>query len=124
MHCTSPSRIAPNLMIGAFLVAAGVLVLLDNLELVYLGPIWEWWRLWPLLLVLFGFGKFWEGATVKERRQGFWLIAIGIWLLISFFEVFGLGFGETWPLLLIAAGISSVWQALSAPRPHLEHQGE
>jgi hypothetical protein len=61
---------------------------------------------------------------MKQRRHGFWLITIGVWLLISFFEVFGLGFGETWPLLLIAAGISSVWQATSNEPHRISQQGE
>lgn len=124
MGRTSKLRFAPHFILGALLIAAGVLVLLDNLELVYLGSIWELWRYWPLLLILLGVGKFWEATSMKERRDGFWLIAIGVWLLVSFLEVFGLGFGETWPLLLIAAGISSVWQALSTEPRHLKSQGE
>ena len=51
-----------------------------------------------------------DEACVRKGRQdratgGFWLIGVGVWLLVSKTHLFGLDFGNSWPLLIIIAGL-------------------
>lgn len=124
MRNESTWQYTPHLVLGGLLIALGVIVLLENLGVIYLGSLWELWRWWPLILVFLGLSKFFAPGDFRERRSGFWLMAIGVWLLISFFRVFGLGFSESWPLLLVAAGISAIWQSTSGERTLMKRQGE
>ncbi len=71
----------PHLVLGGLLIALGVIVLLENLGTIYLGALWDLWRWWPLILVFLGLSKFFAAGDFRERRSGFWLMAIGVWLL-------------------------------------------
>jgi hypothetical protein len=47
-------------------------------------------------------------ARVRQRRGsagGFWLIGVGVWMLVSQTHMFGLSFHSSWPLLIIFAGL-------------------
>ncbi|MDZ7268627.1 MAG: DUF5668 domain-containing protein [candidate division KSB1 bacterium] len=124
MRQTSRWCWAPHLLLGGLLIALGVVVFLHNLGVIYLDALWDLWRWWPLLLVFLGLGKFFASGDFRERRNGYWLVVIGLWLLISFFHVFGLSFGESWPLLLVAAGISAIWQSRDDTRARMKAEGE
>ncbi len=110
----SPKRgLAGTLIAGIILVLFGVAFLLDNFDLIYLGPISHYW---PLILVAIGIGKLLQAETSWERRRGAWWILIGLWLLVSVLHMFGLYFHNSWPLLLIIWGIFAIWKAV-APTP-------
>jgi hypothetical protein len=53
----------------------------------------------------------------RSRRGGTWLIYIGVWGLISEFNLFGLDYDTSWPLLIIAFGLNMVWRSFESPRP-------
>ncbi len=48
-------------------------------------------------------------------RGGIWMIFIGIWGLLTEFQVFGLDYHTSWPLLIIGAGLKMVWRSLEGP---------
>ncbi len=97
-----------NMFWAFILIAAGVLLLLDNFHIWDVGPIW---RLWPLIIVAIGLDRLVRARTPAQRLNATWWLILGAWLFISFNKVFGLSFRETWPMLLIAWGIGLIWRS-------------
>lgn len=93
-------------IVGGTLIGLGVLALLINFGLVESIPVW---KLWPSILIALGVARI---LRPHGRSEGFWLVAMGIWMQISLLRIWGLGFGETWPALLIALGIFWVWSGV------------
>ena len=103
-----------SLMVGLILVAVGILFLLDNFDIIYIGePITHFW---PVLVIGLGLARIVQAETPSERRRGFFWTFIGFWLLVSVLHMFGLTFHNSWPILLIGLGINSIWKAID-PQP-------
>ena len=104
-----------RLGIGVLLVVIGLLILLDNLDVLNLGPYWGRW--WPLIIVLSGLWKLvvWGAASLGSALL---LIIIGILCqlatvgVVDWSAIFRL-----WPILLISIG---AWMLLRPTR----HWGE
>ena len=67
---TNRTRLSPQLLMGLFIIVAGLLFTLDNLGLTHAD---EFLRYWPLALVAIGLLKLWqsrEGARQHVRRPG------------------------------------------------------
>lgn len=94
---------------GGLLVAAGVILLLHQLDIFYVVG------LWPLLLVGLGITKLAAGCCAHSRRAGAWLLAIGLWFSLN--EFTSLRYRDTWPLLLVAVGALIVWNAVAPVEP-------
>jgi hypothetical protein len=109
MEHRSERRFSWHVLFGLALITFGVAYLLDNMEIIDVGP---FWRFWPLLVVALGLGKIFNAQTNHERGDGVWWLFIGLWLFVSIVHVFGLGFSDTWPMLIIAWGISLLWKSL------------
>ena len=95
-----------NLATGLALILAGALFLLDNLRIVDLRLAWD---AWPLFIVIFGVVRLIDS---RDRSSGLWLIAIGLWLFVNEYELWGLSYGDSWPLLVVVVGISMVFKAM------------
>ncbi len=98
-------------------MAAGILILVERLQLadVHLSL-----RLWPLVPLGFGLMRLIDPPVRSDGRSegrsgGFWLAGIGCWGLVNEFNVHGLGYHNSWPLLLVLAGLSIVWNSFEAP---------
>jgi hypothetical protein len=101
-----------QLIVGSALMLMGILFLLDNADVINIGPVWN---LWPLILVAAGAGKFLNAREGKEQIEGAWLAFIGLWLYVSMNHVFGLRFGTSWPLMVIAWGVTILWKSTLKP---------
>ena len=122
----SPSRYRPGVAAaGGVLLALGVAMLLDSTGKIDIrvGQL-----IGPLVLIalgaaiLFDKGGFVHGRRVcgedgrprmRLRRRGnpaggFWLIGIGVWMMVSQMHLFGLSFNNSWPLFIILSGIMMV----------------
>lgn len=110
-------------LLGLFLVALGVLFLLDTTDLIEAAGFWS--LAWPTLLVFVGIS-----ILVRER----WRSIVGLIVLLL-----GLGFfaqnagwleegwiGRYWPIVLILAGIGVLVEAMGfvRPRARLAETGE
>jgi len=114
MEQTSSHDYRGSLMAGVILVAVGLTFLLDNLDVIYIGePVSHFW---PLIVVAVGLAKIFQAQSPWERRKGFTMVFIGLWLLVSVLHMFGLTFHNSWPLLLIGFGINAIWKAVT-PQP-------
>lgn len=102
-----------KVLTGLLIMAAGILLLLSNFNMVDIGPVW---RYWPLILIALGVDKIFTAGTMKERGEGIWLSFIGSWLLVSFLHIFGLTFATSWPILIIGFGIGMIWKAMLRSR--------
>lgn len=106
---TSRAQYTSQLIWGGILLILGTALLLNNLDIFYIGPVW---RYWPLILVAIGIGKLVTGETPRQRGGGIWLIFLGAWFYISIFRVLGFGFHDSWPILLVGIGVSMVAKSL------------
>lgn len=109
------TRISPaRWLLGLFLVALGVLFLLDSTEVIEAEGVWS--LAWPLLLVF-------VGLSILIRERGRSLVGLVVLLL-------GLGFfaqnanwieegwiGRYWPVVLIVAGLAVLVEAVGFMRP-------
>jgi len=109
-----------HIVIGSFLLVAGGALLLENFGVVDIGPLW---RFWPLILVGLGTVRIVNAASRREQGTGIWLLLLGLWFMISIFEIGGLTFGDTWPAIFIALGVSMIWKSLPGV-PALHHEKE
>ena len=95
-----------GLATGVALMLLGLLFLLANLRLVDFRFTWD---AWPLFIVIFGVVRMIDSPN---RGSGFWLIAIGLWLFVNEWEIWGLTYHDSWPLLVVLVGLSMVWKAV------------
>lgn len=109
----SAQLLSPRLVLGLFLVAAGVLLVLDRLGIFDAGPLWQYW---PVILIVLGLLKLFGPASCN-RGGGIVLLAVGSWLLARNLTDYDLDLRTIFPLVVLVIGISLVVGALSSPRP-------
>ena len=101
-----------SLGVGLFLLAAGVALMLDKLDIFYVGSVWH---LWPLIFIAMGLGKLLDAQFACEYRKGIWFLFLGGWFLVSELHILGLGYHNSWPILLIGVGIGMLWKTVYPP---------
>lgn len=106
---------AQDAVTGTILILFGVVMLLHQLDVIYLDDfgIRSIWHLWPFILVVIGIGKLVDAPTLYHVGKGIWWIFLGLWLYVSIYHVYGLSFSETWPAMLIAWGVSMMWESVT-----------
>ncbi|MCK9408069.1 MAG: DUF5668 domain-containing protein [Bacteriovoracaceae bacterium] len=106
---------AQDAVVGSMLILFGIIMLLHELDIIYLYDLGvrSVWHLWPFILVIIGIGKLVDAPTMYHIGKGIWWIFLGMWLYISIYHIYGLSFSETWPAILIAWGVSMMWESLT-----------
>ncbi|MER3522502.1 MAG: hypothetical protein C4326_00160 [Ignavibacteria bacterium] len=102
MESKSPLRIRPQVVLGLIIVVIGVLLTLDNLEILYAR---DYLRYWPALLMVYGIVKILSPETHASRFLGVVLAFIGAALLVDRLDMFSFRLWDFWPLLLVALGV-------------------
>jgi xanthine/uracil permease len=101
-----------RVLFGLVVMVVGALLLADR---------FDWWGLqahlplWPWILILLGIAKLSGARRHPISRVGWWLIAIGIWGIVTEFQVLGFGFRRAWPLLIVIVGAFLIWRAIDPP---------
>ncbi len=98
-----------HLGIGVFLLITGCVLLLNNFDFIDTASVWDFW---PVILIAIGIGKLLDARLTHEYQKAFWMLFLGTWFLIAEFNLFGLGYHNSWPILLIGAGIGILWKSL------------
>lgn len=100
------TRSMKTMVWGWFLIAVGVLFLLDRFGVVRLPNLG---LLWPLTFLAVA------AIHVVERRYGSALmfVLMGAWFQACTLEWHGITYGNSWPLLIIAIGVGIVVRALT-----------
>lgn len=88
---------------GLAILFLGLLLVLDQLDFRNLGA---YWRYTPLILIACGLVGLRRSKSAKERDGSWWLLGIGVYLLVNFLELWGLEWGTSWPLILILIGLA------------------
>ena len=103
--------ITPRLIVGLFVIVAGVLLAIDRLGLVDVGPVW---RFWPVVLIALGIGR-----LTQPRRSwggGLVLLLLGGWFLVRELWIIDLRFADLLPALVLLAGVTMVVTAVNHGR--------
>jgi predicted membrane protein len=111
---THRTRMTPQLLMGLFIIAAGLLFTLDNLGLAHAD---DYLRYWPIALVAIGLLKLWQSREgVGSAFGGLVFTLAGMWLLLEQLAVIRISFQDMWPMLLVIFGAYLVWQGVSGRR--------
>ena len=115
-------RITPRLIIGLAIVAFGMLWLLDRIDAWEIGTLW---RYWPLILIAIGAANAFEAFRRRQGDGSYFLIGVGVWMLVGSFNLFGLSYAGAFPLGIIVVGLGSVLHAIiDVPRAAKENGNE
>lgn len=102
-----------RMVLGAYLVLIGALVLASNLGVEVRHGVWNWW---PFLLIAGGAVKLLFGRG-EALGEGYWILLAGLYCWVSVWNLWGLTWGTAWPIFLVAGGLSMVlgpWLGLQA----------
>ena len=102
-----------QLMWGLALIALGVTIFLDQMDLVDIHSLWHYW---PLLLVIAGVNKMIGYPTAKDFTSGLWSVLIGLWIFAVFEDMYGLTWRNSWPFVIIVTGITIILEPLIKKR--------
>lgn len=122
-----PSRtfVTPQFVIGAFIMALGVLLMLDRLDV--LRAIARLIRFWPVGLIAFGASMLVRRADPHGRFWGMTWVLAGSWLLLNVLGLVRVGIWELlWPAVLIVIGVNLIRQTMrrSAAAGRADSAGE
>ncbi len=107
-------RVTPQLLLGVFVIAVGVLFTLDNLGLVRAEG---YLQFWPVALIAIGLLKLSQGRDATSSTLGGLVFTIaGLWLLLEETAVIRVSFWDMWPLVLVLLGTYMVWQGAMGRR--------
>lgn len=98
-----------SIVIAILVIAAGVLLFLDNLGLFHIYNIW---RLWPVALIAVGFAKLFESRGAGGLAWAGLVMAAGVILLLDNLGIWHVSWGMIWPLALVGVGISMLLHGL------------
>jgi predicted membrane protein len=98
-----------GIFFGAIVIAAGCLLLLDNLGIVRFHDFWQYW---PVLLVAYGVSRVVDSRCLSGYVWGGMIALIGAFLLLDTLDIIVFNFNVVWPLLLIAFGLSAVFRGV------------
>ena len=114
------SFLTPRLILGVAIVTFGVLLTLDNLDILDADHYWDYA---PLILVVWGLAKLVEAPRTKAWISSFLLILVGsLWTLYEL-ELVDLHPIDLWPVLLIIGGFALVRRALAPTKERRRRRG-
>ena len=97
------------------LIAAGVLLFLDNLGFWPFGNVRAYW---PMVIAAFGVAQLTRSRTCCGKVWPITMIVIGVLLTLGNLHIIRFGMRSLWPIFLIAAGISMLVKRTGWWGPH------
>ncbi|HML18042.1 MAG TPA: DUF5668 domain-containing protein [Bryobacteraceae bacterium] len=92
-----------GLIIGVILAGIGIILLLQNLGILYVDDLWKYW---PVILIVVGMSRVATACATGGRIWGAALAVVGaIFLLDNFDIIHGNVWNYLWPVVLIAIGV-------------------
>jgi predicted membrane protein len=102
---TAEIKVTPRVVLGLFVMLAGLVLALDSLGFIEAGNIF---RFWPLILVAIGAVK-WMSPVPQKMSASIWIVAGVAFLLVSLGRM---SFGGVWAMVLFLVGANIAWKAL------------
>ncbi len=90
-------------VISLAIIAAGIILLAENMGMEIPINVWEWW---PLILIFIGIGQLIRPTAYRQPMSGIILIFIGLVFMGNTLDWFYFNLGDLWPVFLILAGLS------------------
>ena len=109
----SHSRSRKRIILGGFIIALGVVALIDRLNIFSISNLFQFW---PTIFVLVGLLKI---AGSKKRSgliTGSIFIIIGVVMMLNNLGIIHFSWHDWWPVVLIAVGITIVFKDRSHKR--------
>lgn len=114
MKNESGSRSVPGqIILGGFVIAIGVLFLLDNLDILDFHHAIGFW---PVVFVVMGVLKLRDSTSTSGKLIGAALIGVGIMMTLKRLGFLYVSWHTMWPLMLIALGGAVVLKAVTGRR--------
>lgn len=104
--CAPARGFSHRLFFGFVVMAIGLLLTLDNLGIVDSR---DFWRYWPVLLIVGGLLRTVESQRERRKPEGVGMLILGVLFLIH--NLGFLHFRQLWPIFLLLIGASMVWKA-------------
>lgn len=102
-------RLSPQLLLGLFIIAVGIVLTLDNLGILYADNVL---RYWPAGLIAIGLLKLSQSRGGGGGLAGVIFVIAGTWLLLETIGLVDVSVRHAWPLILVFIGAAVVWQGL------------
>jgi hypothetical protein len=102
-----------RMVFGVIILALGVLFLLDNLDLIRMGNLGDYW---PLIFVAIGLGRVLQPTGAAGRGTGVVFAVVGVWWTLANLDLVEHYPLHYWPVILILIGVGILWRALEGPR--------
>jgi hypothetical protein len=107
---SGPRGVTPQLVFGLLIIAAGVLLTLDNMRVLDAGTYLRWW---PVALIALGLAKLWQSRDgCGGGVAGAIFTGVGAWLLLESLDLIRIDIEHAWPILLVILGATLVWRGL------------
>lgn len=107
--------LSSRLIVGLFVVGAGVVFALDELGLAAAEDFLQWW---PLVLVAIGLMKLADRQSHRLLAGG--LVVAGLWFLAINLGYLAADYTDLWPLLLVGVGGALIYSAFRHADPKRE----
>jgi hypothetical protein len=102
--------LTPKFVIGLFVLVAGVLLTVENLNLADTDGLFDYW---PVSLIALGGVMLARVQEGQGRAGSVMLMVVGSWLLLNTLDIVDVRFWELfWPLVLIVVGTNLIMQAV------------
>src|SRR6266404_2769293 len=99
-----------GLLIGTIIAGVGVLLLLENLGILYVDDIWQYW---PLILIVLGVSRAATSFGMGGRIWGGTIALVGtVFLLRNLGYIHGDLWRFFWPLILICIGLGMLGRSM------------
>jgi len=95
-------RLDSRVIVALFVIAMGVLFLLKNLGI---DIPFDFWELWPVVLILVGLSQLSSAADSGQSLSGWIILTIGVLFLLSNLDIIPYGISDFWPVILILVGL-------------------
>jgi hypothetical protein len=105
-ECGAAERMVPAIV----LIAIGALFLLNNLHVIYVRDIFQYW---PAILIAVGIVKLVDSSDSSGRAGGAVLIGVGGVFLARSLGYLDVGIWDLWPLILIGVGLMMLFERSS-----------
>src|SRR5260221_7609401 len=106
LSCYKGRGYSPRLFFGFAVMAIGLLLTLDNLGIVESH---NFWRYWPVLLIVGGSLRAIESQREQRKPEGIGMLVLGVLFLLHNLGL--LHSRQLWPIFLLLPGASMVWKA-------------
>lgn len=110
MAAETRTTVTPQFVFGLFVMVAGVVLMLDTLQVVNAGRVFAFW---PAGLIVLGATILARGADTPGRFWGYVWVIVGSWWLLRNVGAISVGFWHVfWPLMVTAFGFNIVMRTL------------